>query len=303
MASKYLVLLACVGSVALAQGQQGARSSFSFDPIFDTTSLGGESTTKPTTTPVPILRFLDTQNPDGSYTYGYESGDGTYKIETRYPDGEVKGKYGYYDDLGEFREVEYGADVRGFIPTGQGLSSPKVTETAPAPLPEPQQPAFTFEKPSVVLPTPAAATTAAPSVRKTSSGGRRRVVLRRRPIKKQQSAQPETETRFAHFDRVSLPTQRRSGSSQPTAAPRRSFRPAAGERPARRRLSAKPIAFVSRPQPSPAQALPEKPRFNPVQPVQPVAPVNYNAYFDAFGGHPAQNIDLNTGSFSVSYSG
>jgi hypothetical protein len=35
------------------------------------------------TTPVPILRYLDQQNPDGSYTYGYESGDGTYKIETR----------------------------------------------------------------------------------------------------------------------------------------------------------------------------------------------------------------------------
>ena len=35
------------------------------------------------TTPVPILRYIDTQNPDGSYTFGYESGDGTYKIETR----------------------------------------------------------------------------------------------------------------------------------------------------------------------------------------------------------------------------
>ncbi len=31
----------------------------------------------------PSLRFIDTQNPDGSYTYGYESGDGTYKLETR----------------------------------------------------------------------------------------------------------------------------------------------------------------------------------------------------------------------------
>jgi hypothetical protein len=32
---------------------------------------------------VPILRFVDRQNADGSYTYGYESGDGSYKIETR----------------------------------------------------------------------------------------------------------------------------------------------------------------------------------------------------------------------------
>ena len=36
-----------------------------------------------TTTPIPILRYIDTQNPDGSYTFGYEGGDGTYKIETR----------------------------------------------------------------------------------------------------------------------------------------------------------------------------------------------------------------------------
>jgi len=296
--------LACVSSVALAQ--QGARSSFSFEPLFDVeTSFGVESTTKPNTTPVPILRFLDTQNPDGSYTYGYESADGTYKIETRYQDGEVKGKYGYYDNLGTYREVEYGADTRGFIPSGEGLTSPQVVDI-PTPRPQPQQPALTVEQPSVVLPTPAAPVTTAapPAVRKSSSkGGRRRVVLRRRPIKKQQSeAEPETETKFAHFDRVSLPSSRRSG--QVSAAPRRSFRPAAGERPSRRRLVAKPKATpapVSRPLPPRAQALPETPRFNPVQPAQPVQPVNQ--YFDAFGGHPAQNIDLSTGSFSVYYSG
>merc|ERR1712025_824746 len=49
------------------------------------------------TTPVPILRYVDTQNIDGSYTYGYEAADGTYKLETRYTDGRVKGKYGYID--------------------------------------------------------------------------------------------------------------------------------------------------------------------------------------------------------------
>jgi hypothetical protein len=36
-------------------------------------------------------------NEDGSYSYGYESGDGSFKLETRYPDGRVKGKYGYVD--------------------------------------------------------------------------------------------------------------------------------------------------------------------------------------------------------------
>jgi len=48
---------------------------------FDFSFGTDDSTTK---APIPILRYLDKQNPDGSYTYGYESGDGTYKIETRY---------------------------------------------------------------------------------------------------------------------------------------------------------------------------------------------------------------------------
>ena len=44
----------------------------------------------------------------------------------RYATGEVKGKYGYYDDLGQFREVEYGADPSGFRPSGNGLQLPQV---------------------------------------------------------------------------------------------------------------------------------------------------------------------------------
>lgn len=40
-------------------------------------------------------------NEDGSYTYGYEGADGSFKIETKSPTGEVKGKYGYKDDTGK----------------------------------------------------------------------------------------------------------------------------------------------------------------------------------------------------------
>ena len=42
------------------------------------------------------LSFLR-HNEDGSYSYGYEAADGSFKLETRYPDGRVKGKYGYVD--------------------------------------------------------------------------------------------------------------------------------------------------------------------------------------------------------------
>jgi hypothetical protein len=31
-------------------------------------------------------------NEDGSYTYGYEAADGTFKLETRFPDGSVQGR-------------------------------------------------------------------------------------------------------------------------------------------------------------------------------------------------------------------
>merc|ERR1712111_303369 len=82
------------------------------------------------TTPVPILRYVDTQNIDGSYTYGYEAADGTYKLETRYTDGRVKGKYGYIDPDGNLREASYGAEAgRGFEPQSEGLELTPPEET------------------------------------------------------------------------------------------------------------------------------------------------------------------------------
>merc|ERR1712095_215344 len=91
----------------------------------------------PTTTPVPILRYIDNQNTDGSYTYGFEGADGTYKMETRLADGRVKGKYGYIDPEGVLREASYGAEAgRGFEPEIQGLElPPPVTSNT-------QEPAF-----------------------------------------------------------------------------------------------------------------------------------------------------------------
>ncbi|KAL1115800.1 hypothetical protein AAG570_006090 [Ranatra chinensis] len=73
-------------------------------------------------TPVPILKQINRHNDDGSYSYGYENADGTFKIETKYPTGEVYGKYGYVDDTGAIREVEYGASKRGFEPAGNDIN-------------------------------------------------------------------------------------------------------------------------------------------------------------------------------------
>lgn len=71
---------------------------------------------KQNTTPVPILKQINRHNEDGSFSYGYEAADGSFKIETRAATGEVKGKYGYVDADGNVREISYGADQNGFVP-------------------------------------------------------------------------------------------------------------------------------------------------------------------------------------------
>ncbi|XP_023287562.1 extensin-2 [Orussus abietinus] len=80
-----------------------------------------------TTTPVPILKQINRHNGDGSYSYGYEAADGSYKIESKYPTGEVYGKYGFLDDTGSLREIEYGASRRGFEPAGTDINVPPPT--------------------------------------------------------------------------------------------------------------------------------------------------------------------------------
>lgn len=81
--------------------------------------------TKPT--PVPILKQINRHNEDGSYTYGYEGADGSFKIETKLATGEVKGKYGYVDESGKVKVVEYGANKYGFQPSGEGITVPPPT--------------------------------------------------------------------------------------------------------------------------------------------------------------------------------
>lgn len=198
----------------------------------------------------------------------------------RYATGEVKGKYGYYDDQGQLREVEYGATPDGgFKPTGNGLTLPSIVEAQP-------------KKAEV----------------KVVNGRRANVVRRKRP--QQVPEEPRQSTRSRLDDpRVQLPSRRRQ---QPTAdsvrrlpirpaQPRQTARPAQPRqtaRPAQPRQTARPVQPVQPvqlPQPDPISV------FRSAQPVQPVQALPLNA--DRFLGHPAQNIDLNTGSYTIVYSG
>merc|ERR1712012_258110 len=105
--------------VLLVAGSAPAWTKPQFFNNFNSNSDLGSVTS---TTPVPIIRYVDTQNIDGSYTYGYEAADGT-----------VKGKYGYIDPEGNLREASYGAEAgRGFEPKIEGVE-------LPAPVVEPQE--------------------------------------------------------------------------------------------------------------------------------------------------------------------
>ncbi|XP_022200867.2 trithorax group protein osa-like [Nilaparvata lugens] len=73
---------------------------------------------------VNILKHINRVNDDGSYTFGYEADDGSFKIETRDVQGNVKGMFGYIDETGELKRVSYTAS------NGTGFE-PMTTPTAP----------------------------------------------------------------------------------------------------------------------------------------------------------------------------
>merc|ERR1719450_1450271 len=270
------ILLACV-SVAAAVPQQfgtGNFKSFNFDQEVRGFSSGNSRNSlfaEETTPPVPILRQIQERNPDGSYTYGYESGDGTYKIETRYATGEVKGKYGYYDASGKLREVEYGAAPdRGFEPQIEGvIVAPPTINT---------EPEFNAE-PLLAEPQPAPARQPAQQIRK--------VVRRPRPqpaVPQQRAEQP----RFANFQPSALP-----------AAPRQQAR----------RIRPRPQPVVPQraaPQPAvPQRAAPQQPRFQPQQRFTPAVPQQTAGPLPSsvsFFNHPyISDFDSGAGVFSYSY--
>merc|ERR1711994_985825 len=135
-------------SVLLVAGSTPAWTNPQFNFNFNN-NIGTERPIS-STTPVPILRYVDSQNIDGSYTYGYEAADGTYKLETRFVDGRVKGKYGYIDPEGNLREASYGAEAgRGFEPQIEGVELPApvvAPQEAFNEIPQPAAPAAPAKK-------------------------------------------------------------------------------------------------------------------------------------------------------------
>merc|ERR1712130_145751 len=159
-----------------------------------------------TSTPVPILRYIDSQNADGSYTYGFEGADGTYKIETRLANGQVRGKYGYYDPEGVLREASYGATKEGgfesqidgvILPPRQPAPlDPRQNEVEPVVQQQPTAP----RRFSNFSPRKAAGEAREQITRQEASQdvkivNGRRAVLKRRLVKRPPTARPEEVVR------------------------------------------------------------------------------------------------------------
>lgn len=115
-----LLVVACLLGITLAQ--QNYQQDYRPAPL-----RIGTNEAEPKPTPIPILKQINRHNEDGSYTYGYEGADGSFKIETKLATGEVKGKYGYVDEAGKVKVVEYGANKYGFQPSGEGITVPPPT--------------------------------------------------------------------------------------------------------------------------------------------------------------------------------
>ncbi|XP_015590366.1 uncharacterized protein LOC107265434 [Cephus cinctus] len=227
-----------------------------------------------TTTPVPILKQINRHNEDGSYSYGYEAADGSYKIESKYPTGEVYGKYGFVDDTGSVREVEYGASRRGFEPAGSGINvpPPTVNGNSIAGPNDPQDDGQYREDPSIYYTDP-----------KYTNGEHYK------PAPKQRYQQPA----------YSPPQQR---YQQPAAPPAPAYNPV----PARYN----PPATYNQPAPvEPEYQQQYQPEYQPEYQQQYQQPQYQPSQYSApapipqsrFQGHPASNIDINSGSYSVNY--
>ncbi|CAK1600584.1 unnamed protein product [Parnassius mnemosyne] len=263
----------------------------------------------PTTTPVPILKQINRQNGDGSYSYGYEAADGSFKIETKYPNGDVAGKYGYVDESGKLREVSYGASSkRGFEPEGYGIMVPPPTLNDPSnALADGQEDDGQYREDPKIYEDPKYNGRAQP---RPSSGFRQY----------QQSAQPEPQYQSAQqyqpvqqYKQPAPVFQQSQTAQQPQLSQFRS------------QLYTQSNLFNQAPQQFPqsrpqSQVYHQQPQFSyqaytpqPYNQNQNYQAANYQqAYqpqsyqsqnYNPFSGHPAQNFDPNTGSYSINFTG
>ncbi|XP_055595185.1 endocuticle structural glycoprotein SgAbd-8-like [Uranotaenia lowii] len=86
----------------------------------------------PVTEPIPIIRQEQEINPDGTYSWSYETGNGIQAEEqgflknagTEQAAQVAQGEYSYTAPDGQLIRVQYIADENGFQPIGDHLPTP-----------------------------------------------------------------------------------------------------------------------------------------------------------------------------------
>merc|ERR1712141_854993 len=146
--------LACLVLLAgLVVAQETTESSTERDAAETTTQIPTSTTTPTTSTtsttsteaPVVIVKQVNEINEDGSYTVGYEASDGSFRLETKDAEGNVEGKYGFLDEHGEIKIVEYSANNSTGSQSDLELSQVNPLTEAEV-VPQQADPAFELEK-------------------------------------------------------------------------------------------------------------------------------------------------------------
>nr|XP_027224062.1 endocuticle structural glycoprotein SgAbd-2-like [Penaeus vannamei] len=68
---------------------------------------------------------------DGTFKYGYDTGDGAYESAMANAPGDVSGSFGYKDASGADIKLDYTANDQGFLVSGSHLPVAPVADTAP----------------------------------------------------------------------------------------------------------------------------------------------------------------------------
>lgn len=192
---------------------------------------GASSRTRTTEKPdiVETVRRYNFESDDGSFTFGYENADGSFKEETRRPDCIVIGKYGYIDPDGIKREFTYqtGNQCDPDAHKRQESSAEEEDEEEDeVPVRRPNVPA----RRPVNTPRPSAASpTRRPNIPDVQTV--------RRPVVQQQQVEEQDES--AEIAQV-LNTPTRISRPQTVSQPERVSRPVAQPTPAARPVAARP---------------------------------------------------------------
>ncbi|CAH1714913.1 unnamed protein product [Aphis gossypii] len=129
-----VLFLAYVAASGESPSAKAANKQSEPVPVVDADDSGKRVTaaTTPATQPkdVSILKQINKVNDDGSYTFGYEASDGSFKVETRDVAGNVKGMFGFVDDAGRLKRVSYSAsNSSGFQAAGSESPRPSPDPT------------------------------------------------------------------------------------------------------------------------------------------------------------------------------